>query len=378
MSVDLIVFGPHPDDIEIGLGGTVARRHAAEGRSVGLCDLTAGELGSNGTPAERLAEGCEAARVLGAALAREPRLARWRHRNGRIIRSAVNFIRRHRPGRSPLPHWQDRHPDHVAASAVLTAATFTSGLRRFDTGPGPWRPEWICYYFINDSAPRVVRRRCVRTLRDQARGARLPSQPVRAGRGGRRRHSPDRRRPSASSSRAATRSSARWPASRLPKGWLSASRSCGRRCCRTPVRMKIGIVCYASVGGSGVVATELAHALAWPRPSGAPALAANCRSAGASARPALRARRHACLSRCSANRSTCWPWPHRSCASPAIDSSTSCTHTTRSRMRRPPISPRRCSARTGARCGARGGRSEMGVGPHFALRKTAVSNGSGP
>ena len=153
MSVDLIVFGPHPDDIEIGLGGTVAR-HAAEGRSVGLCDLTAGELGSNGTPAERLAEGLEAARVLGA---------RWRETLGwpdggiekrpEIIRSAVDFIRRHRPRAIAVPHWQDRHPDHVAASAVLTAATFTSGLRRYETDQEPWRPQWICYYFINDSVP---------------------------------------------------------------------------------------------------------------------------------------------------------------------------------------------------------------------------------
>ena len=153
MSLDLIVFGPHPDDIEIGLGGTIAR-HAAEGRSVGLCDLTAGELGSNGTPAERRAEGLEAARVLGV---------RWRETLGwpdgdiakrpEIIRSAVDFIRRHRPRAIAVPHWQDRHPDHVAASEVLTAASFTSGLRRYETDLDPWRPEWICYYFINDSTP---------------------------------------------------------------------------------------------------------------------------------------------------------------------------------------------------------------------------------
>ena len=64
--VDLLVFGPHPDDIEIGLGGTVAR-HVALGRTVGLCDLTAGELGTNGTVEERLAEAEAARAVLGAA-----------------------------------------------------------------------------------------------------------------------------------------------------------------------------------------------------------------------------------------------------------------------------------------------------------------------
>ena len=61
MAIDLLVFGPHPDDLEIGLGGTIARYPALNLR-VGLCDLTTGELGSNGTPEERVAEG-DAARA---------------------------------------------------------------------------------------------------------------------------------------------------------------------------------------------------------------------------------------------------------------------------------------------------------------------------
>jgi len=153
MAVDLLVFGPHPDDIEIGLGGTIAR-HAAEGRSVGLCDLTAGELGSNGTPEIRLKEATAAARLLGAV---------WRENLGwpdggitetpKFIADAVNLIRRHQPKTIALPYWDDRHPDHMAASRVLTVAAFRSGLRRFDTGLAPWRADWVCYYFINDAAP---------------------------------------------------------------------------------------------------------------------------------------------------------------------------------------------------------------------------------
>src|SRR5438477_252180 len=65
MAVDLLVFGPHPDDLEIGLGGTIAL-HAARGLSVGLCDLTAGEMGSNGTVEGRLAESEAARQELGA------------------------------------------------------------------------------------------------------------------------------------------------------------------------------------------------------------------------------------------------------------------------------------------------------------------------
>jgi bacillithiol biosynthesis deacetylase BshB1 len=150
--VDVLVFGPHPDDLELGLGGTIAR-HAAAGQRVGLCDLTAGELSSNGTPAQRREEAAAAAAVLGAA---------WRENLGwpdgaiaatpDAIRSAVDLIRRARPRAIAAPYWEDRHPDHVASSHVLRSAVFTSGLRRYETGDAPWRPEWLCYYFINDGA----------------------------------------------------------------------------------------------------------------------------------------------------------------------------------------------------------------------------------
>jgi bacillithiol biosynthesis deacetylase BshB1 len=149
--VDLLVFGPHPDDIEIGLGGAVAR-HAAGGTRVGLCDLTAGEMGSNGTVDERLAESEAARQVLGAVWRVN---LRWADRAiGSVpdhVRSATHLVRQVRPRTVALPYWSDRHPDHVAASQVLTEAVFNAGLRRYDTGAEPWKPEWVCYYFINDS-----------------------------------------------------------------------------------------------------------------------------------------------------------------------------------------------------------------------------------
>jgi len=153
MAVEILAFGAHPDDIEIGLGGCLAR-HAAEGRTVGLCDLTAGELGSNGTPDERRAEATAAASVIGAVLREN---LGWP--DGGIsgtpeqLRSAVDCIRRLRPRTVAIPFWQDRHPDHGAASQVLTTACHRSGLRRFETDHEAWRPDWVCYYFINDAAP---------------------------------------------------------------------------------------------------------------------------------------------------------------------------------------------------------------------------------
>jgi bacillithiol biosynthesis deacetylase BshB1 len=152
MSCDLLVFGPHPDDIEIGLGGAVAR-HAAEGHTVGLCDLSAGELGTNGTPEIRQREAQDAAKVLGA---------RFRENLGwpdgaiintpTLVKSAVEAIRRHRPRTVAAPYWNDRHPDHIGASEALRTAAFSSGLRRYAAAGDPWRPDWVCYYFINDGA----------------------------------------------------------------------------------------------------------------------------------------------------------------------------------------------------------------------------------
>ena len=151
MPVDLLVFGPHPDDIEIGLGGAIAR-HVTLGGSVGLCDLTRGELGTNGTPDERLAEAEEARGVLGAE---------WRENLGwpdgaigehpEHLREAIALIRRVKPKAVAIPYGDDRHPDHVAASRLLATAAFRSGLARYPAPGKAWRPDWVVQYFINDS-----------------------------------------------------------------------------------------------------------------------------------------------------------------------------------------------------------------------------------
>jgi N-acetylglucosamine malate deacetylase 1 len=153
MDLHLLAFGPHPDDLEIGLGGTLAKQ-AALGHRVGLCDLTRGEMGSNGTPEERLKEAEAARTVLGAA---------WRENLGlpdrgigrsddHVVRVA-ELIRRWRPRTVALPYWEDRHPDHVAASTMLREAIFNARLRRYPADGDPWAPDWVCYYFINDAGP---------------------------------------------------------------------------------------------------------------------------------------------------------------------------------------------------------------------------------
>jgi len=149
--VDLLAFGPHPDDIEIGMAATIAK-HVALGYHVGLCDLTRGELGSNGTPEERVTEGEAAARLLGAA---------WRLNlalpDGGLdgddaqLRAIADVVRQARPAAIAVPFADDRHPDHRRAAELLARAIFKAGLRRYVTGEAPWHAQWVCAYFINDS-----------------------------------------------------------------------------------------------------------------------------------------------------------------------------------------------------------------------------------
>ena len=189
MQVDLLAFGPHPDDIEIGIGGTLAR-HVQAGHRVGLCDLTRGELSSNGTVEERRAEAAAALEVLGAA---------WRENldlpDGEVrvapdqVRAVAELIRRARPRTVAAPYWEDRHPDHVGGSRLVTAAAFRAGLRRADLDGDPFRPDWICYYFINDSAPASfvvdvsaqyeIKRRALRCHRSQFEEASPDAVPTR-------------------------------------------------------------------------------------------------------------------------------------------------------------------------------------------------------
>jgi bacillithiol biosynthesis deacetylase BshB1 len=153
MALDLLAFGPHPDDVELGMGGTLARHNAA-GYGTAIVDLTRGEMGSNGTPAIRIAEGEEAARILGCA---------WRsnlalpdrgleYRDPEQLRKAVNAIRAVRPRVVAINWGVDRHPDHGAACRLMEEAVFTAGLRRYETEYEAYRPAKVLYYFINDEA----------------------------------------------------------------------------------------------------------------------------------------------------------------------------------------------------------------------------------
>lgn len=146
MKIDVLAFGPHPDDAEIGAGGTLLRA-ADAGRATAVVTLTRGELGSRGTRAERAAEFDAAAAALGLAHHAMLDLPDGRLASDDRGREAVvRVLRDLRPAVVLAPYWEDRHPDHPAASRIVQDAVFLSGLARFDTGQAPHRPGEIVYY----------------------------------------------------------------------------------------------------------------------------------------------------------------------------------------------------------------------------------------
>lgn len=148
--LDLLAFGAHPDDVEIGMAGTLAK-HAAAGRRVGICDLTLAEMSSNGNPELRQREAAEASEYLGLALRSNLRLPdRGLTGEKEQIDAIVREIRLRRPRVVFAPYWQDRHPDHVRCSQLVQEAVFNAKLRRYMPELPAVNVEQLFFYFIND------------------------------------------------------------------------------------------------------------------------------------------------------------------------------------------------------------------------------------
>ncbi len=145
-TVEILAVGAHPDDVELGCGGTLALL-ARAGRSVGILDLTRGEAGTRGTPETRAAEAAEAARLIGARFRDGLDLGDGNLRTDRAAElEVIEVVRRRRPRLvfAPLPN--DRHPDHVRAGRLVADAAFYAGLRALETGLPPHRPQQVVYF----------------------------------------------------------------------------------------------------------------------------------------------------------------------------------------------------------------------------------------
>ncbi|MBK9061722.1 MAG: bacillithiol biosynthesis deacetylase BshB1 [Acidobacteria bacterium] len=144
--VDVLAFGPHPDDVELGCGGTLASL-AGRGRGVGIVDLTRGEMATRGNPETRAAEAAEAARLLGARFRVNLDLGDGDLRTDRAAQLlVVEAVRRARPRLVFAPVTEDRHPDHERAGRLVAEAAWYAGLAKLETGLPAHRPDQVVFY----------------------------------------------------------------------------------------------------------------------------------------------------------------------------------------------------------------------------------------
>ena len=151
MKVDILAIGAHPDDVELGCGGTLAKL-ISEGKTVAIVDLTQGELGTRGTNLTRAEESSNASNILGIS-ARE----NLKMKDGFLLNveeyqlQIVKMIRKYQPEIVFSNSIDDRHPDHAKASKLVSDACFLSGLIKIETSlenenQKSWRPKHIFNY----------------------------------------------------------------------------------------------------------------------------------------------------------------------------------------------------------------------------------------
>jgi bacillithiol biosynthesis deacetylase BshB1 len=145
MSLDVLAIAAHPDDVEQTCGGTLIKM-AEKGYRTGVLDLTAGDMGTRGTPEQRLEEAAEAAKILLAGRRDNMHFPDARLENTISARMSLALkIREIKPRTVILPYWEGRHPDHYRASELGYEACFLAGLKKFDEYSEPHRPYKIIY-----------------------------------------------------------------------------------------------------------------------------------------------------------------------------------------------------------------------------------------
>jgi bacillithiol biosynthesis deacetylase BshB1 len=143
--LDILAIAAHPDDVEQTCGGTLLKM-AEAGYRTGILDLTAGDMGTRGSPETRLEEAERAGVLLGAAWRGNCRFPDAKLENTLHYRTALaGFVRRLRPRTVILPYWEGRHPDHYRACEIGYEACFLAGLRKLDESTEAHRPHKVIY-----------------------------------------------------------------------------------------------------------------------------------------------------------------------------------------------------------------------------------------
>lgn len=151
MKLDILAFGAHPDDVELGCSGTVAKE-VALGKKVGIIDLTQGELGTRGSAETRKEEAQEGARILGVEIRENLKFADGFFVNDQVHQlKIIEKIREYQPDIVLCNAIDDRHIDHGRGSKLVSDACFLSGLRKIETESNgkkqePWRPKLVYHY----------------------------------------------------------------------------------------------------------------------------------------------------------------------------------------------------------------------------------------
>jgi bacillithiol biosynthesis deacetylase BshB1 len=155
IKLDILVLPVHPDDAELGCAGTILK-HIADGKKVGIVDLTRGELGTRGSAEIRGQEAVVAARILGLTVRENIGIPDGFFQNSPQYQlKVIEAIRKYRPEIVITNAYHDRHPDHGRANELVEASAFLSGLRKIETYfngqlQQPWRPALVLH-FIQDN-----------------------------------------------------------------------------------------------------------------------------------------------------------------------------------------------------------------------------------
>ncbi len=151
MKVDILAIGAHPDDVELGCGGTLYKL-IKSGKSVAIVDLTKGELGTRGTDETRKIEAAEASKILGISYRENLGMKDGFFQNDEEHQlQVVKMIRKYRPEILFCNAIEDRHPDHGKGSKLVSDACFLAGLRKIETiyedeNQEIWRPKQVFHY----------------------------------------------------------------------------------------------------------------------------------------------------------------------------------------------------------------------------------------
>jgi bacillithiol biosynthesis deacetylase BshB1 len=151
MKLDILAFGVHPDDVELGCSGTLMAA-MAEGKKVGIVDLTRGELGTRGNVETRKTESAKAAEIMGIAIRENLGIADGFFQNNETTqRKVIEMLRKYQPDVILANAFDDRHPDHGRSAKLVADSVFLSGLRKIETlaenkTQEIWKPAYTFHY----------------------------------------------------------------------------------------------------------------------------------------------------------------------------------------------------------------------------------------